>query len=193
MHNSEFAISCSMKRKTYSVVDMVVLSILLKTPMNAYSLARYVEQNNVTHLVRLSTPAIYKSCKRLFEQGYLSGVKMREGEAPVKVMYSVTVEGNTRFYELMGHFAGTFEPFYFDFNSVVYGLERMGFEQGLKLIDSYEVKIKAADAWLAEHVTEAGVTEAFASRMIVKQYQMMVRVLGEWLVQLRQGFIKERQ
>jgi len=69
---------------------MVVMGILHREPMNAYRLAQFVEQKNVTRLVKLSTPAIYKSCRRLFEQQYLSGEVKRDGEAPEKRMYKVT-------------------------------------------------------------------------------------------------------
>lgn len=181
-----------MKRKSYSIVDMVVLGILLKEPMNAYRLAQFVERNNVTRLVKLSTPAIYKSCKRLFEQGNLNGELKRDGEAPEKTMYEVTGAGQERFGVLMNHFAGTISTFYFDINSVIYSLEQLGYEEGLQLIDAYAAEINALQAWLIPHSQEAGAKASFGNRMIVKQYLMVVKVLVEWAEQLREEFIKER-
>jgi DNA-binding PadR family transcriptional regulator len=181
-----------MIRKTYSIVDMVVLGILLKESMNAYRLAQFVEQTNVTRLVKLSTPAIYKSCKRLFEQKNLSGSLKRDGEAPEKMMYKVTKAGRKRFEVLMTHFAGTLTPFYFDFNSVVYSLEQLNYEQGLELIDVYAAEINTMLLWLEPHSQEAQAKATFGGRMIVKQYLMVVNVLVEWVEQLREEFIKER-
>ncbi len=181
-----------MKRKTYSIVDMVVLGILQKEPMNAYRLAGFVEHNNITRLVKLSTPAIYKSCRRLLEQGNLSGDIKRDGEAPEKMIYNVTKAGLERFEQLMGHFAGTITPFYFDINSVVFSLEQMDFEQGLKLIDAYKAEINTIEKWLIPHSKEATAMATFSNRMIVKQYLMVVNVLVEWVEQLREEFIKER-
>jgi len=181
-----------MARKTYSIVDMVVLGILLKQPMNAYRLAQFVEQRNITRLVKLSTPAIYKSCKRLFDQGNLSGNIKRDGEAPEKVVYKVTAAGRTRFEQLMTHFAGTITPFYFDINSVVFSLNQLDFEQGLELIDAYASEITTVQSWLIPHSQEAQAQATFGNRMIIKQYLMMVDVLVEWVAQLREEFIKER-
>jgi DNA-binding PadR family transcriptional regulator len=181
-----------MNRKTHSIVDMVVLGILLEHPMNAYRLAQFVEQQNVTRLVKLSTPAIYKSCKRLFEQGNLSGELKRDGEAPEKMMYQVADAGHQRFKELMAHFAGTITPFYLDINSVVYSLERLNYAEGLELIDAYATEIVSLQAWLGPHSKEADARATFASRMIVKQYLMVVNVLVGWVEHLREEFIRER-
>ena len=182
-----------MNRKTYSIVDMVVLGILLKEPMNAYRLAQFVEQQNVTRLVKLRTPAIYKSCKRLYEQGHLGGELKRDGEAPEKTMYSVTNAGHERFKDLMSHFAGAITPFYFDINSVVYCLEQLDYEPGLELIDTFAAEIQAIQSWMIPHSKEAEATATFASRMIVKQYLTVVNVLVEWVEQLREEFVKERR
>lgn len=180
-----------MNSKTYSIIDMVVLGILLREPMNAYRLAQFVEQNKVSRLVKLSTPAIYKSCKRLFEQENLSGKPKRDGEAPEKMMYEVTAVGRERFGELMNHFAGAITPFYFDINSVVYSLEQLDYEQGLKLIDAYATEINTLQLWLIPHSQEASAKASFCNRLIVKQYLMVVKVLVEWVEQLREEFIRE--
>jgi DNA-binding PadR family transcriptional regulator len=181
-----------MGTKSHSIVDMVVLGILLNEPMNAYRLAQFVEQRNITRLVKLSTPAIYKSCKRLFKQKNLKGKPKRDGEAPEKMIYKVTGKGQGRFKELMNHFAGTISPFYFDINSVVFSLERLDYEQGLKMIDAYAVEIKSMQSWIEPHSQEAPAKATFASRMIVKQYLMTVNVLVEWVNLLREEYVKER-
>lgn len=180
-----------MGRKTYSIIDMVVLGILLREPMNAYRLAQFVERHNITRLVKLSTPAIYKSCRRLFEHGYLSGELKRDGEAPEKMNYEVSDTGRDRFKVLMSHFADTITPFYFDINSVVYSLEQLDYTEGLELIDAYAAEIATVQSWLKPHSEGAQANATFGSRMILKQYLMVVDVLVEWVRQLREAFIKE--
>lgn len=177
-------------QKKQSIIDMVVLGILIKQPMNAYALAQYVEVNNVTRLVKLSTPAIYKSCKRLYEQGHLSGELKRDGEAPEKMLYKVSDEGRKRFGDLMSHFANHIAPFYFDINSVVYSLESLDFEQGLKLINAYAEQINTMQKWLIPHSKEDQANATFAARMIVKQYVMTVEVLVKWIDEFRQEYIE---
>ncbi|MBL1418965.1 MAG: PadR family transcriptional regulator [Alphaproteobacteria bacterium] len=178
-------------KKTHSIIDMVVLSILLKQPMNAYALAQYVEQNQVTRLVKISTPAIYKSCKRLYEQQHLDGKLRRDGEAPEKMVYTVTEAGNARFVELMQHFASSITPFYFEINSVVYGLEGLDYKPGLELIDTYMSQIKTMQSYLIPHSHETQAKATFASRMIVKQYLMTVEVLVKWIEELREEYIQK--
>lgn len=179
--------------KKQSIVDMVILGILSKQPMNAYALAQFVEQNQVTRLVKLSTPAIYKSCKRLYEQGLLAGELKRDGEAPEKTHYQVTSVGKARFNELMTHFASNISPFYFDINSVVYSLESMDFEQGLELIDIYAAQIKTMQSWLIPHSKEDQANATFAARHIVKQYVMTVNVLVTWIDEFREDYIKTQK
>lgn len=182
----------SMSNKNYSIVDMVVLGILQREPMNAYRLTRFIEKFNVTRLVKLSTPAIYKSCKRLFEKKFLSGKLRRDGEAPEKMIYTVTSDGREYFLQLMNHFAGTITPFYFDINSVVYSLEQLSFAKGLELIDTYTGEIDAIQSWLIPHAKEVNLSAPFGNRMIVLQYLMVVEVLAKWIIRLRKEFIIER-
>lgn len=181
-----------MNKKTYSIVDMVVLGILQKEPMNAYRLTQFVEKHNVTRLVKLSTPAIYKSCKRLYEKKFLTGKLQRDGEAPEKMIYTVTKDGCSHFQKLMKHFVETITPFYFDINSVVYSLDQLDFAQGLELIDTYAGEIAAIQSWLIPHSKDVKKNAAFGNRMIVRQYVMVVEVLAKWITQLRKEFIKER-
>ena len=181
-----------MNKNKYSIVDMVVLGILQREPMNAYRLTQFVENFNVTRLVKLSTPAIYKSCKRLYEKKFLSGKLQRDGEAPEKIIYTVTSDGREYFRQLMRHFAGTIAPFYFDINSVVYSLEQLNFTEGLELIDTYSGEIDAIQSWLIPHAKDVELNAPFGNRMIVLQYLMVVEVLAKWIIQLRKEFIIER-
>jgi len=182
-----------MSKKSYSIIDLVVLGILLKEPMNAYRLTQFVEQQQITRLVKLSTPAIYKSCRRLADQGNLLGEAVRDGEAPEKILYALTDAGVERFEQLMTHFANTLTPHYFDINSVVYNLELMDYEQGLAMVDAHIDEIETIRNWLGPHFEEVKkrVPNAFGNRMIVKQYVMVFDVLAAWAKELREEFISE--
>lgn len=180
-----------MKKKRYSIVDMVVLGIIQKEPMNPYRLTQFVEQHGVTRLVKLSTPAIYKSCKRLYEKEYLSGKLVRDGEAPEKMMYSISAEGSVYFQEMMTHFSGIITPFYFDFNSVLFSLEQLSYEEGLTLINTYSETLASIQEWLIPHADDSQKKVSFGNRMIVKQYVMVIEVLVLWVEDLRIEYIKE--
>lgn len=175
-----------------SIIDLVVLGMLLKESMNAYLVVQYTQKRNVTRMVKLSAPAIYKSCRRLFEQGYLKGEVWHEGEAPEKVTYAVTARGRKHFKELMTHFASKQLNYFFDINSVVYCLEQLDYEQGLVLIDSYIFEADAMRSWLVEHLEEVNTNASFGARMIVKQYLMVAETLLKWAAHLREEFSRER-
>jgi len=182
-----------MSKKTNSIIDLVVLGILLKEPMNAYRLTQFVEQQQVTRLVKLSTPAIYKSCRRLSDQGNLRGEAVRDGEAPEKILYEVTDAGVERFEQLMVHFSKTLTPHFFDINSVVYNLVLVDFEKGLEIVDAYIDEVETIRTWLGPHFEEVKkrVPNAFGNRMIVKQYVMVFDVLAQWAQELREEFVAE--
>ena len=117
-----------------STIDLIILGILLKSPMNAYELTRFIDDGEVGRLLKISKPAIYKSCKRLFNAGYLNGEKVREGEMPEKMIYSLNQKGQDRFYDLMAHFSGNVAPFYFDFNCFLWNIDKLGEKKGLEII-----------------------------------------------------------
>lgn len=114
-----------------STIDLIILGILIKRPMNAYEIVQYVENDQVDRMIKISVPAIYKSCKRLFQAGYLIGKTEKEGENPEKVIYSINAAGKKYFYELIRNFSSKVQPFYIDFNAVILNLDRLDREEGL--------------------------------------------------------------
>src|SRR3989339_437751 len=95
-----------------STIDLIILGILLNNPLNAFELTRFMDTHHIDKLVKISKPAVYKCCKRLFQAGFLDGETIREGEMPEKVIYSINEKGRERFYELMEHFSSNLNPFF---------------------------------------------------------------------------------
>jgi DNA-binding PadR family transcriptional regulator len=164
-----------------SVIDLVVLGILMDEPMNAYRLAQFVEERQLGRLVKLSKPAIYKSCRRLAAAGCLIGKAVRETEAPEKVVYSVNKTGKQHFRELMLHFSKHINPFHFEFNSFIWNLHRLDRAEGLRMLETLRAELVELQRWLVIHekvdVSKAG----FGARMVVKQYRMVVTTLVQWI------------
>ena len=170
-----------------STIDMLILGILLDSPMNAYELTHFVEKKQVTRLIKISTPAIYKSCKRMFKAGYLEGKTTRDGESPEKVIYSVNQKGRDYFYKLMNHFSGNFKPFFIEFNSFVWNIELIERNEALHMLENLKNELVQIKDWIIIHEKEAA-TAPFPARMIVKQYRMVIITLGEWISQTIKEF-----
>ena len=164
-----------------SVVDLVVLGLLLDEPMNAYRLVQIVEERRVSRLVKISKPAIYKSCRRLSGAGCLVRKAVRETEAPEKIVYSVNKDGSAHFHELMSYFSGNIIPFHFEFNSFIWNLYRLERTEGLRMLETLRKALIALRDWLVVHQREDVAQATFGARMVVKQYRMVVTVLVQWL------------
>ena len=164
-----------------STIDLIILGILLENPMNAFELTRLVDNKEIGKLLKISEPAIYKCCKRLFKAGYVDGEKVREGEMPEKVIYSVNQKGQGRFYELMEHFSGKLNPFFFEFNSFLWNIDNVEKTKALEMLKNLRDQLLALKNWIIQHEKETPSSSGFAIRMIHKQYRMMLTTLAIWI------------
>lgn len=176
-----------------STIDLLVLGILMRGAKNAYELVRFIREKEIHRILKISEPAVFKSCRRLAEAGYLNGKKVREAGVPDKVVYQVNDKGRERFYELMGHFAQEFKPFYLDFNTVVWNIETMERSEGEKLLRTLQEQLHQAKAWVEEHEKEVRDHLPFGPRQIVKQYLMTISALAEWIDQAVADFIQQAE
>jgi len=174
-----------------STIDLIILGILLNDPKNAFELNRIIEDKQIDKLLKISKPAVYKCCKRLFKAGYLDGVTVKEGEMPEKVIYSVNQEGMNYFYELMEYFSNNLKPFYFDFNTFLWNIDALEPEEGLKMLQNLEKEIKNFAEWITQHEKEIPTSAGFAVRIIVKQYRMLILTLADWMKDTVREFKKE--
>ncbi|MFA5902351.1 MAG: PadR family transcriptional regulator [Desulfobacula sp.] len=174
-----------------STIDLIILGILLNNPLNAFELTRFMDTYHIGRLVKISKPAVYKCCKRLFQSGFLDGETVREGEMPEKVIYSVNEKGRGRFYELMEHFSSNLNPFYFEFNSFIYHLDKMPKHEALKMLENFKTQLSDIRKWVLLHEKEQSAKRSFASKSIVKQYRMMIVTLGIWIDETIEDFKQE--
>jgi DNA-binding PadR family transcriptional regulator len=172
-------------------VDLVILGILLVHPMNAYELIHYVERNSLNRLLKISTPAIYKACKRLLKSGNLDGEIVREGEQPEKMVYSVNRNGFHYFHELMDHFSQDISPFFFDFNTFLWNIDKLAPNDALKKLEDLRDSIHHLKRGIVKHEEEVRPNAAFPVRMIVRQYRMIGTVLTQWIEEVIREY-KER-
>ncbi len=174
-----------------STIDLIILGILLDNPMNAFELTRLIDSKQIGRLVKISKPAIYKCCKRLYKAGYLDGKTVREGEMPEKVIYSVNKKGDSRFYELMEHFSGNMNPFYFEFNCFLWNIEKVEKTKALEMLTNLKDQLQVVKNWIIQHEKDAASVKSFAVRMIIKQYRMIISTLVTWITEAISDYKKE--
>lgn len=170
-----------MKRDTTaSTIDLIVLGFLLEKPTNAHDLVRLIEGNRIDRFLKISAPAVYKSCRRLYESGVLDGNVTKEGKQPEKTIYRINEKGRERFIVLMEHFSSLeTTPYFLDLNVFIWNLERAGKRRGLKMLTKLRDELSNLKTWIIEHEKEV-VDLPFANRVIVKQYRMTVSALLLW-------------
>lgn len=168
------------KQLNTSTIDLIILGILSEKPMSAYDLACLIEEKQVGRLLKISTPSIYKSCKRLYGLDFLDGKTSKEGEQPEKTIYRINKKGKERFFALMEHFSSTVTPFFLDFNAFIWNIEKAEKKQGLKMLEKLRDELLALKAWIIEHEKEKSPNLTFAGKAIVKQYRMTVSALVSW-------------
>jgi len=164
-----------------STIDLIVLGILLQNPQNAYELVRFIREREIHRVLKISEPAVFKSCKRLAEAGMLDGETVRTTGVPDKVVYAVNAQGKLRFKELMNYFVAEFRPYYFDFNTVLWNIEQMEKDEALQLLKNLQFQLQTAKGWIIEHEAEAREHLPFGPRHIVKQYRMTITALAQWI------------
>ncbi|GMV98867.1 MAG: hypothetical protein AMXMBFR84_00070 [Candidatus Hydrogenedentota bacterium] len=174
------AILYSMISQTPSTVDLIIIGFLCQKPMSAYELAQLIEHKHASKLVKISTPAVYKCCKRLYAEGLLFAKTSKTGAQPEKTIYSINKRGRDRFYELMTHFSSNFEPFHLNCNAFLYHLEKLSSREGLKMLQSLQEELLAFRDWIKEHEKEEYDRLPFSNRAIVKQYRMTLTTLCAW-------------
>lgn len=170
-----------------STIDLIILGFLLDRRMNAYELASFIAEKQIGRFLKISTPAIYKSCNRLYTAGFLDGETIKEGGQPEKTVYSINKKGRERFLALMEHFSSQFVPFFLDCNAFIWNIEKVDKKQGAKMLRKLRDELSALNKWIPQHEKEESANLTFASRAIVKQYRMTISALVRW----SEGLIKD--
>lgn len=173
-----------------STIDLIILGILQEAPMSAYELVQALEERHVGRLLKISTPAVYKACKRLYAAGVLDRRAKRLDELTEKAVYSVNARGAERFMELMEHYSSAIIPFYLDYNAFIWNIEKVDRDTGLRMLRSLQGILANLRGWILEHEKNDLRGAPFAPRMIVRQYRMMITTLNQWIKEVISDYEK---
>ena len=171
-----------------STIDLIILGILTESSMNAYEITHYIGERQVGTFLKISDPAIYKSCKRLLKGGFLDGNSVKEGNQPNKTVYSINSDGKAKFHELMVFYSSNFTPWNIDFNAFIWHLEKLDKQQGLKMLRSLGNELRVKETWFKNHEIELIPYIPFSASMILKQNTMMITTLIAWVDEAIEGY-----
>lgn len=164
-----------------STIDLIILGILSEKEMSAYELANFIDDRGIDKLLKISKPAVYKNCKRLYKFGYLDGQRVQESELPEKMIYTVNQNGQEHFHDLMEHYSSNIHPFFMDFNSFLWNIGKLEKSEALEMLTNLKNQLIGIRKWILEHEKDVQKSISFASKMIVKQYRMIIITLVKWV------------
>lgn len=126
-----------------STVDLMLLGVLIKKPMNAYEIKNLMKFRNIQKWVRISTPSIYKNLIKLHQAGYIDGKTVREGEMPEKTVYTINDKGRAYFMKLMRNYSEDTVKVYIDFCTFISNINHVSPDEGLDMIRSLRAQLVA--------------------------------------------------
>ena len=163
-----------------SAINMVLLGLLINRQISAYDLAKYVETHDLQDIVRFSIPAIYKNLKKLEKQGYLLARSIKQGEMPEKTIYSIADTGKSYFYELMEKYTAQKIKYHFDFNSVVFNLDKLPREKSIELALRLKAQIQGGRQHIIKDLQHWQAISGIGNA-VFKQVEMVNAALLQWI------------
>ena len=164
-----------------STNDLIILGILTESPMNAYEIIQYISERQIGNFLKISDPAIYKSCKRLLHDGLVDGTSVKEGNQPNKTVYRINPDGEFKFNQLMVHYSSNLNNWNIEFNAFMWNLEKVDKQQGLQMLANLGDLLREKESWFKDHVVELLPYIPFSARMVLTQYSMMTTTLVAWI------------
>ena len=131
--------------------------------------------------MKISDPAIYKSCKRLLHDGLVDGTSVKEGNQPNKTVYRINPDGEFQFNQLMVHYSSNLNNWNIEFNAFMWNLEKVDKQQGLQMLANLGDLLREKESWFKDHVVELLPYIPFSARMVLTQYSMMTTTLVAWI------------
>ena len=164
-----------------STIDLIILGILTESPMNAYEIIQYISERQIGNFLKISDPAIYKSCKRLLHDGLVDGTSVKEGNQPNKTVYRINPDGEFKFNQLMVHYSSNLNNWNIEFNAFMWNLEKVDKQQGLQMLANLGDLLREKESWFKDHVVELLPYIPFSARMVLTQYSMMTTTVVAWI------------
>lgn len=169
-----------------ATIDLIVLGMLKKEPLNAYEMQKLVEYRNISKWVKISTPSVYKKVLQLEEKGYIKSHPEKEGKMPEKAVYSLTDAGEKEFERLMFEISSKSINLYLDFNAVIVNLDSLPPDQQKLCLSEIEKNIKQLKACQEENLREKENNPDIpeTGKAVLRQQYLLTQAIENWISSL---------
>ncbi len=165
-----------------SSIDLFLLGFLNKKSSSAYDLAKFIKDNHLHQMIKISTPSVYKNLVRLKERGFLSSLSTQSGNMSQKAVYSITKKGIKYFHSLMIRQSKKDFSIHFDFNSFIINLDQMNEKEIKKLLDNFK-KVLLEKKRIYENYKTKFNSIPLGGKSIIKQLCGVNNLLIKWVNQ----------
>jgi DNA-binding PadR family transcriptional regulator len=152
----------------------------LPVEWSAYDLSKFIQENDLQELLKVSSQAVFKNLVALASKGYLRAEVLHDGAFMEKKRYSVTPKGRAYFDTLMRSLAHSGVKYHFDFNSFIVNLDKVSKKEAMENLDALMKILQNKRSLLKKYEAKFSFIPLPAIA-IIRQQIMLNRTLMEWL------------
>jgi DNA-binding PadR family transcriptional regulator len=124
-------------------IDLLLLGLLLDRPMHGYELYQQIQSEGIDNWFLVSMAGVYYSLGKLREQGFVVESRQRGGRSARKSIYRLTEEGRAAFFATMEEQATSQEKTHFDYDVVIYLLNKLPLQRAISLLEQRQKLLSA--------------------------------------------------
>lgn len=173
-----------------STIDLMLLGVLVKKPMNAYEVKKEMENRSIQNWIKISSPSIYKNFLKLYKAGYIDGKVVHEGEMPKKTIYSINDKGHEYFMRLMQQYSENPGKVYLDFCAFIANLQSIDPQTGIKMIDTLQESLAIKRDSVKDQLTVEH-EGSFYAAAVIELYSQMYELFCNWIEKFRKEYTEK--
>jgi len=175
-----------------SSINLFLLGLVKKKPISAYDLAKFIDENQLNQMIKISDPAVYKNLIKLKQKGLLRSKSTQTENMPEKTVYSITKKGEDNLNDLVTKYARQDFDIHFDFNSFIINLDFLSKEDAVKKLHDFKnVLLEKKKKY--ECFSKEFSTIPFVGKGIVKQFYKINDTLIDWLEEFTLEYLETRK
>ena len=163
-----------------SSINLFLLGFIKKKSISAYELAKFINENHLNLMIKISTPAVYKNLVKLKEIGLLSSKNTQTENMPEKTVYSITKKGEEYFNTLITKHANQDFNIHFDFNSFIINLDLVSKKKAIKMLADFKKVLVNKDKEYKKLIKELS-NIPVVGQEIIKQLYQTNHTLIKWI------------
>ncbi|MHB8780890.1 MAG: PadR family transcriptional regulator [Candidatus Geothermincolia bacterium] len=169
-------------------VEIPILALLAEGELHGYELNRRMREGAISRWLPASKVAIYKALTRLEAGGFLTSTSVKVGNAPERVVYTLTPPGRDRLSDLLYDLLTAEGP---QASLVSLGVHFIGHLPPREAVTALDVRLDALEGALARLERERRIVDDLASPMDLLLLDHDIerhRVEVTWLQRIREEF-----